>query len=314
MTTLSNALDSFLLAKEADGATRATLKWYRSAVGAFVAAHQGEHIASVTTNQIREYIVGLKDRQQRYANAPQRPEIRGGLSQASIAGHVRGLHAFWAWIAVEYSIANPMRNIKRHKPHTAEPKSARMEDFVRIFNAVSDGNIGIRDRALLAMFADTGARLGGVASMQLNDLDFVKRRISVMEKGRKARVVYFTLFTAQLVRLWIDVHESNSPSLFVNIFTGDPLTESGISQVFRRLKARAGVTGRVNPHSFRHNFARQYIENGGEISTLAKLLGHTNITTTAAYYAVFTPDELADMHGRFTPMNNVDKNDLFRDG
>lgn len=71
------------------------------------------------------------------------------------------------------------------------------------------------------------------------------------------------------------------------------------------IKQKAGIRGRVNPHSFRHGFAREYIRAGGDIVTLARLLGHENITTTAAFYAVFSDDELQEFHGRYSPMRGT---------
>jgi integrase/recombinase XerD len=85
--------------------------------------------------------------------------------------------------------------------------------------------------------------------------------------------------------------------------TGEGLTDSGIALILKRLKKRAGVTGRTNPHAFRHGFAREFILNGGDIVVLSKLLGHNNINTTAAFYAIFTEDELAGMHAKFSPLS-----------
>ncbi len=92
----------------------------------------------------------------------------------------------------------------------------------------------------------------------------------------------------------------------MNLDTGAPLTASGVHEMLKRLKKRAKVTGRVNPHSFRHNFAREYIRNGGEVVTLAKILGHSDINVTSSYYAVFDEDELAQFHALHTPMKSLE--------
>ncbi len=309
---LHTAIEDFMLAKAADGLAMTTIKWYRSELAGFARAFPDQHLDAITPNALRLHIVDLRGRDARYVGASQRPKAAGGLSAASIAGHIRALHAFWSWAEVEYQIPNPMRNIKRPKMVTPEPKSANMADFVRLFNAVSSGYVGVRDRALLAFLADTGARLGGLLSVRLSDLNLPMLRTVVTEKGNKRRIVYFTRFTAQLIYLWIQARESDSDVLFTSV-SGKPLTASGVHQLLKRLKRRSGVRGRVNPHSFRHNFARSYIENGGDISTLAKILGHSNVTTTAAYYAVFSEDELAQMHRTFTPMSNIDLTSLFVD-
>lgn len=199
-----------------------------------------------------------------------------------------------------------MSNIKRPKRREPTPKAVEQHDIVKLFDACGDDGVaGIRDRAMLAILTDTGCRLGGLLSMKMDTLNCVKRRAVVAEKGGRSRTIHFTFYTAQLIQKWLAARDSLSAHVFVNLSTGAPLTVSGVNQVLKRLKVRAGVKGRVNPHSFRHAFARAYIQNGGGISTLAKLLGHSDINTTMMYYAIFTEDELADMHDQFTPMNGL---------
>lgn len=311
---LQTAIDEFLLSKAADGISDTTLKWYRSHLTAFARdfSPAGE-LSEITPNDLRKHIVWLRGRNSRYVGAAQRPEISGGLSHASISAYIRALHAFFAWCAVEYEIPNAMRNIKRPKHVQPEPKAASLADFVRIFNATGDGVNGLRDRAVLAFIADTGCRLGGLLSLTISNLDIANHRAVVIEKGDKQRHVFFTHFTAQLLYLWLHERASPTDHVFVNIRTGAPITASGVAQLLKRLKRRAGVTGRVNPHAFRHSFARAYIENGGDISTLAKLLGHTDVNTTAMYYAVFSPNELRAMHHKFSPLANIDLRVLFED-
>jgi site-specific recombinase XerD len=302
---IQTAINSFIKAARADGLRPATIKWYSSLLGSFAADFQTQEISSVTTDELRDYIISLRERDEKYVDAPQKPVQEGGFSEATIAGHVTALHAFWAWSANEYDIRNPMKNIKRPKRRNPVPKAIAQQDYMKLFNATGEGESGVRDRAILAFFADTGCRLGGLLSLTLGNLDLQQRRAVVIEKGGKSRTIVFTFYTAQLLHKWLYFRSSDSDRVFVSMSTGKPLTESGVNQVLKRLKARAKVTGRVNPHSFRHNFAREYIKNGGDVVTLAKLLGHSDVQTTAAYYAVFTNDELAELHEKFSPMNQL---------
>jgi len=198
-----------------------------------------------------------------------------------------------------------MSNIKRPRRRDPLPKAIASTDYLKIFNATLDTDSGVRDRAILAVFADTGCRLGGLLSLTLERLDIANQRGIVIEKGGRARAVHFTTYTARLLNQWLAVRVSESDKVFTSIRTGAGLTDSGVNQILKRLKNRACVRGRVNPHSFRHNFAREYLRNGGDVITLARLLGHSDVQTTAAYYAVFTEDELKELHDKFTPMNQL---------
>lgn len=298
---LETALNEYRLACIAEGLSRATIQWYTSLLTAFAWQFQGWDIESITPTWIRRYLVTLQERQARYVNAPQKPEQPGGLSKASIAAHDRALHSFWAWCSREYNLPNPMVNIRRHKAPPPRPKAIRPADFVKLFNAADNA----RDRAILLFFADTGCRLGGLLNLTLESLYLEDRRAVVYEKRQDSRSVVFTSYTAQILRQWLAVRQSPTDYVFCSLVTGDRLTDSGVAQILYRLKRRAGVSGRCNPHSFRHNFAREYLRNGGDLATLAKLLGHSTITTTASYYAIFSPDELADFHERYSPLRKI---------
>lgn len=281
LVKLLDAIQEFLLSRRANGSSDETVRWYASLLER-LECHVGRW--EVTTHDLRTYIA----------------DMRGVLAPTSVNGHVTAMHVFYAWAAEEYGISNPMRGIRRPQPVKAVPRGVNPADMVKLLSVAN-----VRDRALIALFADSGARLGGIAGLETVDVDLEGRSAFVLEKGRKPRRVYFTPFTAAALRNWIQERGKTPGSLFTNLHTGDGLTASGISQILKRLKHKAGIRGRVNPHSFRHGFAREYIRAGGDIVTLARLLGHENITTTAAFYAVFSDDELQEFHGRYSPMRGT---------
>jgi integrase/recombinase XerD len=63
---------------------------------------------------------------------------------------------------------------------------------------------------------------------------------------------------------------------------------------------RAGVSGRANPHSFRHRFAIDYLMTGGDLASLADLVGHESVETTKAFYAIFERGDLKHKHDQFS--------------
>jgi site-specific recombinase XerD len=257
-------------------------------------------VTSVTNNRMMEYVAELRRAKERYQNAPQKPKQAGGFSKDTIASYVTTLSVFWSWCADKYAIKNPMTGIKRPKRGIPEPKAIDPENFVKLF----DGAAYLRDKAILATLADTGCRIGGLMGMTIDGLNLARRRAVVTEKGGKSRTVFFTHFTAGLIGAYIGSRRRGP--LWMSETHESALTESGVYMMLKNLKKKTGVTGRVNPHSFRHGFAREYIRRGGDISTLAKLLGHADMSITARYYAVFDLDELQEFHDKFTPMGAHD--------
>lgn len=294
MITLSDAVKEFLLDQQVRGNSAKTLTWYTGALKV-MQRYLPSELQQVEAHDIRQYIVLLRQR----------------LSESSVFSYATALFGFWAWAAGEYGIANPCANIKRPRRPKPEPKATTAEDIVKLLRATRDDVYGVRDRAIIAFLMDTGARLGGAAGLVTTNLFIEDGTAIVTEKGNKKRRVHFTPFTARLLYAWMWERArlmtigQLADHVFVNIETGQRLTPSGIEQVFKRLKKRAGVTGRVNPHSFRHHFAREYVRNGGDIATLAKLLGHASIEMTSDYYAIFSDDELKEFHAKHTPANGL---------
>jgi len=112
-------------------------------------------------------------------------------------------------------------------------------------------------------------------------------------------------------KAWLAVRPEGGQSVFVGLKRKTALTPSGVWQMLQRRAERAGVEGASNTHAFRHGFARFYLLDGGDLGTLADILGHSSVEVTKAFYGVFTFQELQEKHRRHSPiakMFEVDKN------
>lgn len=288
MPTLQSAFDDFMLALRADGLSRATVDWYRWTVGAFIAAHDGETrlVSEITVSDCRRYIVTIRGQ---------------GYAEDTVAAHIRGLHRFWKFAASEYRLADPMQTIRYPQPRQPQPKAADMGDIIAMFAHAGEGGYGVRNRAILAFLLDTGCRAAGLVRLRLSDLDLGDRRAIITEKGSRTRAVTFTEVTAELLRQWLEIREKEVKEVFYNLDTLEALTRNGLYQALRRMARRAGITGRFNPHSFRHAFAREYIKAGGDIVTLSMLMGHRETSTTARHYLIFSNREVIEAHEKYSP-------------
>jgi integrase/recombinase XerD len=84
----------------------------------------------------------------------------------------------------------------------------------------------------------------------------------------------------------------------------------GVNQLLERLKIKAGISGRVNPHAFRHAFAKLYLMSGGDLASLSDLMGHSDVQVTKQFYSVFSQEELKRKHAQHSPLGVI----LSRDG
>ena len=102
---------------------------------------------------------------------------------------------------------------------------------------------------------------------------------------------------------------SRSSTLKCDAFTGHGgSSKSGAGEQFLlELKNKSGVTGvRVSAHTFRHTFACTYMENGGEIYKLSRLMGHSSVEVTEEYLKVFNLRAARENQEQFSAVSTLD--------
>jgi integrase/recombinase XerD len=300
MMLLADAISEFLADCELGNLSADTLRTYREVLKALSSTLDDgtPSLDTVGTVEMRAYMLELWKR-----------EKAGKLSVHTIGKHDRHLRVFWdfcrksGWVDL-----SPMKALRRPKLPPVKPSGIPHADVIRLLEACDhhhDEIEGARNKAIILLFLDTGARRGGIARLTTNKLDLMKKCATVTEKGGKTRRVFFSYFTAQALRLWFRVRESSSDAVFTSVRTGQPLGESGFNQMMKRTKKAAGVTSRVSPQRFRNSFAREFVRQGGDISVLARLLGHSDVKITHDYYAVFDDGELQELHAETGVMSSV---------
>jgi site-specific recombinase XerD len=293
VNSLQACLDLFL-AGQAGEVSESTRRWYRLRLEQFVAFAGGElSPCDVSASLLKAFRAHLLDR---------------GVSPNSVHGYQRATRRFFAWM-VEAHILD--RNVARDVPlirlPPQPPKAISDDDLMRFLNQLP--REPVRDRAIILLLADTGCRVGGLCSLSVDSLDLENRCATVVEKGNRGRVIYFTELTASMLSLYLTVRPAvDTNALFLAEKGGQPLSSDGVRRMLERVGERAGVKGRMNPHAFRHAFARTFLRNGGNLAALGRILGHApGSPVTAQYYAVWDVRELQEYHDRFSPIARIAK-------
>lgn len=289
--TLAQAILTFEKANRADMLEETTIRWYGrllKRLGAYV----DKDITRVTTDDLRD-VINL---------------IREECAPHTRASYVTGFKRFWSWAATEYEIPDPMTRIRKGAIPESMPKAVEIETFLKLFRAIPETDIGVRDRAMIVMLADTGLRAMEIARLSVEDIDLAKRR-AIVRRGKrgKKRVVPFTTYTLALIERWLVYRPPNAKMLFCSQH-GKALTYWGMRQIIRRLAARAGVEKeRHNLHGFRHLAGLAALTEGANLIDVKELLGHTNIKTTADFYLIYSDGTLAERHDDHSPLKAIFK-------
>lgn len=190
------------------------------------------------------------------------------------------------------------RYITENRTKVVEPLSrATIEAMMAVPG--TDTETGLRYTMLIAMLYTMAIRLDEVLSIKLKDivLDARKPYVTVVGKGRKARVVYFMSATLRLLRKYIVKEHGQSPNQEAFLFysrSGGLFTKSSARGVNKQLDVYAAKARKVCPevpehihsHQFRHSMATHLLEDGMNVFQISKMLGHENVETTMTYLGV----------------------------
>ena len=129
--------------------------------------------------------------------------------------------------------------------------------------------------------AATGARVSELIQIKVEHV--LLGYIDLYTKGGKLRRLYIPKKLKNETEIWLKNNNINSGYLFKNRF-GDRITTRGISQQLKNYALKYGLNTKVvYPHSFRHRFAKNFLEKFNDIALLADLMGHESIETTRIY-------------------------------
>ena len=129
--------------------------------------------------------------------------------------------------------------------------------------------------------AATGARVSELVQIKIEHVKI--GYFDIYTKGGKIRRLFIPKKLREETIVWLTEVKCESGYLFLNRF-GERITTRGIAQQLKNYAEKYGLNTKVvYPHSFRHRFAKNFLEKFNDISLLADLMGHESIETTRIY-------------------------------
>ena len=199
------------------------------------------------------------------------------------------------------------------------PRVATEENYRKLLAAIpadSRDPRHIRNRAIIMLLWDTGARNGEVLSLDLKDMDTQKMKTVIKtekSKGRRPiREIFWTAETNEALLVWIAKREHLKKTkmphmddcLFPSIcssgnlgLSGKRLSIKGVGETLRRYANRAGIPY-MNAHSFRHHMGHDIISQGGSAADVMNILGHATLASSSIY-TMMTGKELENRYRVF---------------
>lgn len=202
-----------------------------------------------------------------------------GISTGARSTYLVGIRQFCIFLNRSGLITVDPRDIIIPKRHDAPRRFVTKEQVDKMILAAGS----YRDKAIVSLLFTSGIRCNELVNLNIDDIkgdEFV-----VKGKGGKVRPCYLSDLTAHYLRLYLAQRDTVNPALFIGTRKRLRLSDTQIRKIVREVGELAGIYD-AHPHMLRHGFATHLLNNGCDIESLRKLMGHSQISTTQRYLHV----------------------------
>ncbi|MBN1764996.1 MAG: site-specific tyrosine recombinase XerD [Sedimentisphaerales bacterium] len=229
------------------------------------------------------------------------------LCSASIARHLVTVRMFMRYHVlfrlVDIDVCTAMETPKTWQ---RLPKVLSQAQTLDLICAVDEEDpYYLRDRALLELLYATGMRASEAAGLNLDDLNFQIGYLRCFGKGNKERIIPVHKMCLEVLGHYLDelrphlVGDKLVDTVFVSR-TGRALNRIEIWRIVRKAAVRAGMKGKISPHTLRHCFGSHLLQGGADLRSVQEMLGHADVTTTQIYTHV-DQQHLRNIHKKYHP-------------
>lgn len=303
---LGDLVEGLLFSLQAEGRSPRTTAYYRDLLHPFLsyAREQGwTDIRSLTAQEIRQFLSWVGSRNCEY-------EIGNGARCSKQAKpstaypYFRAVRRLFNWAIQEgYTESSPITKIHFKPPPPPVIKGYNREELQHLLDVcaldIKTGAkfTGIRNKAMLLLFIDSGLRRAENVNLMLTDLNLQTRLVNVVGKGNKPGIAPFSAKTAKAIWTWLVIRKERSKTnnLWVTE-EGQAFSTDGLGSWFARLKQRAGINSPGGVHRLRHIAALQYLRVAKDSFKLQLFLRHRDLEMSRRYTQGLKAEEAIEAH------------------
>jgi integrase/recombinase XerC len=246
-----------------------------------------------TYNEIRMWIIHLKE---------------GEISNRTINRKISTLKSLYKYFLIKQKVEiNPMLKIIAPKQSKKLPVYFDQKLLNNLFNSEVFTNDfkGVRDILIMELLCGTGMRLSELINIKQTDINNFE--IKVTGKGNKERIIPITKNIVSFISLYKEKRkeeftlQKNDFLLWTN--KGDKLYEKFVYRVVNHYLGLVTNEKKRSPHTMRHSFATNMLNNGAQLHTIKEILGHASLSATQVY-THNSIERLKDAYKKFHPKEN----------
>lgn len=232
------------------------------------------NILNIDMNIVNNYMKYLYDRK---------------ITKSSISRKLSSIRGLYNYLVREDIIKeNHFNKIQNPKRELYLPKFLKDEELDKIFSVCNSNNpTEERDTLIIELLYATGVRVSELVNIKIKDINREEKLIKVLGKGNKERMVIYNNHTKKALDIYLKdgynyFNKKSSEYLILNK-NGNKLSERYIREIINKKVSQASLDIKISPHTLRHTFATDILENGADLMTVKELLGHESLNTTSIY-------------------------------
>lgn len=241
-------------------------------------------------------------------------KIKRGLKKTTQNYYLIALRSLLNYFANRDIISLPAEKIKLAKEIQEKTiKFLSLDQLEKLLIAPDTShNIGLRDRAILESLFSTGLRVAELIALNCEQIKIkentIDLEVGIIGKGGHPRTVYFSERAVCWLGKYLRTRKDNDKALFIN-YKGPKnasrrLTPRSVENIVKKYTILAGLPTNTTPHTLRHSYATDLLNQGVDLRAVQEFLGHRNIATTQVYTHV-TNKRLRDIHRKFHGGRNL---------
>ena len=229
-----------------------------------------------------------------------------GKAASTVSRYIASFKGFFEYCLKQGIISNdPAERLKPPKVEKKFPQILTISETQRLMDGPDlQSDKGIRDRAMLELLYATGIRVSELISLKTEDMNLVMEYVVCHEKS-KDRIIPFGGEAKTALINYLEktrkqmIGDAESEYLFVNC-SGKPMSRQGFWKLIKYYAEKAGIEKEITPHTFRHSFAAHLLENGADVQSVQKMMGHADVSTTQMYVEM-QAGNVRDVYKKFHP-------------
>lgn len=217
-----------------------------------------------------------------------------GISSRSIKRKMSALSALFRFLMRQGIIhTNPANEVPLAKTRKTLPTFIRQDEIREIIAEQQNSQLTeaeflqTRNSLILLLFYTTGIRLSELISLTDVNIDTRRGELKVLGKRNKERLIPFGGELAEAIENYLQIRArcvvTPQNGLFFCRPDGQPLYATLVQRIIHKTLAGHTHATRLSPHTLRHSFATDMLNNGADLRSVQQLLGHESLQTTQIY-------------------------------